>query len=361
MRIQKIINTKWLRPLFLITLMGAATLTGCKSDQYLVDLSPDNIPAAGTWLINENEIYWGCSGQDCIPGLSLPAMVPVGSSDLAYLDDADLVIGVRSEGGYYAYPHPVLDWHEVVNAGGYSISYCPLTGSAMKMTNDLDFGVSGMLYNSNLIMYDKSTNSFWPQMLLKSAAGSRRGTHLELDVMMETTWGTWRRLYPETLALSQNTGYDRDYTRYPYGSYKTDNSLYFPVGQADNRLPKKERVLGISNHGASMAFRLSQFSDISVLHTEIGDDQFVIFGSTTYNFAMAFKTDRHFNIEIVSINNGILSFRDAETESEWTIFGEAVDGELAGEHLEPAGGFIAYWFSWAAFNPETTVWDGVLR
>jgi len=342
-----------------LTLMVLTGFSGCKSDQYLVDLSPDTIPAAGTWLINENNIFWGCSGQDCIPALSLPAMVPVGSSALNYLNDEDLVVGVKVGDQYLAYPHPVLDWHEVINAEDYTISYCPLTGSALKITNDLDFGVSGMLYNNNLIMYDKDNNSFWPQMLLKSAAGAHRSDLLQLDGIVETTWGTWRKLYPDTKAVSQNTGYERDYNRYPYGSYKSDNALYFPVEQVDNRLPRKARVLGLLNNGESEAFRISQFGDISVHHVEVGGDSFVIFASDVHNFAVAYKTERHFTVAISSIDNGILTFQDTETESEWTLFGNAVNGALTGEHLDPARGYIAYWFAWAAFNPETTLWDGI--
>lgn len=198
-------------PLFLLILGGC-------------EVSPDITPENLDWSIDTDYLRQGCfSGKDCIPSLENPPRSPVGGEDLEYLDDGDLVVGVWDGKEYSAYPHPILDWHEIVNEDGFTISYCPLTGSAIHLKAEGNYGVSGLLYNSNLIMYDRSTGSYWPQMLLQSDAGSLKGTELELKPLVETRWGVWRRLFPETKVISANTGYSRNYSHYPYGSYKSCN------------------------------------------------------------------------------------------------------------------------------------------
>jgi len=246
----------------------------CSRD-YLLDFGAENYPGAGTWLINETFIQWGCPGKDCIPSLNNPQMVKIGSDALSYLKDDDQVVGVKKGKNYYAFPHKILDWHEVVNMDGYSISYCPLTGSAIHIIDDRDFGVSGLLFNSNLIMYDKTSDSYWPQMLLKSAAGKFRGEDLILNRAIETTWGTWRKLFPETYAVSSQTGYSRDYNVYPYGNYKTSSAIAYPIENSDDRLPAKERVIGFLNNGMAKAYPISSFDTISVVHDTIREKRIV--------------------------------------------------------------------------------------
>lgn len=327
-------------------------------DGYLLDLTPESMPGTGTWLVDEQYILWGCPGQDCIPNLTKPEMVPISSSELAYLNDDDLVVGVRKGDEYFAFPHPILDWHEIINMGDYTISYCPLTGSAIHIDDDRGFGVSGMLYNSNLIMYDKESNSFWPQMFLRSAAGEFRSEELVLDRMVETTWGTWRRLFPETKAVSSNTGYSRNYYAYPYGSYKTDASVYFPVNNFDSRLHAKKRVLGVEVEGETRAYKVDDFdSSTQVIHDELANKSVVLFGSQKYNFAVAYLSNKQFSVKTIDLDSSTLLFTDDETGSDWNIFGEAVAGPATGEHLELAKSYISYWFAWAAFNPETTIWE----
>lgn len=329
-------------------------IIGCNGN-YILDLGAQSDELAGTWLIDENYIRWGCSNQDCIPNLTNPEKVAVSSESVNYLDDDDLVVGVSSANGMIAYPHPILDWHEIINEDGYSISYCPLTGSALHISSDDDFGVSGMLYNSNLIMYDKGTNSFWPQMFLKSAAGEKRGDDIGLNPMLETTWGTWKMLYPETRVVSQNTGYSRDYSTYPYGSYKSDQNIYFPISHQDGRLHPKKRVLGVVGNSTQIAFPISDMSVFAIHHQSIGDEPHVIIGSAEYNFATAFKTDAIFQSITDSLNNDLFHFTDTETGSTWNLFGKAVSGELMGSQLEPATAYIAYWFAWAAFYPQSEI------
>ncbi|MFQ6616738.1 MAG: DUF3179 domain-containing protein [Fidelibacterota bacterium] len=339
-------------PVFLVLV----TLWGC-SDDYLIDLGPQSIPRAGTWLIDESLIQWGCPGQDCIPSLTRPPLVEQGSGDLAYLDDGDLVVGVKKGDTAVAFPHPILDWHEVVNMEGYTISYCPLTGSAVHVQDDRGFGVSGLLYNSNLIMYDRESNSYWPQMFLMAASGKFRGEDLTVDRMMETTWKTWRKLFPETQVLSSKTGYSRNYQAYPYGSFRTDGNIYFPVSTLDSRLHPKERVLGILANGEAKAYVVDDFDSVGVIHEEVGNENYVIVGSGVDNFAVAYRTDKTFELSSYDLDSGSILLRDEETGSQWNLLGEAISGQLQGQRLETGKSFISYWFAWAAFYPDTGIWS----
>lgn len=332
-------------------------LSGC-SDDYLLDLGPESIPGTGTWLIDESYVRWGCPGRDCIPNLTNPPLVERGSAELSYLDDEDMVVGVKKGDTLIAFPHPVLDWHEVANMSGYSISYCPLTGSAIHVVDDRGFGVSGLLYNSNLIMYDKESGSYWPQMFLKAAAGKFRGDDLPLERMIETTWKTWRSLYPGTRALSSKTGYSRNYQAYPYGSFKTDQSIYFPVRTRDSRLHPKERIMGIVAGAGAKAYVVGSMDSVSVIHDRVGNENYVIIGSAVDNFVVAYQTDRTFELSAYDLDNGRIVLKDQETGSEWNIFGEAVSGQLTGEKLGIGKSFVSFWFAWAAFYPETEIWSG---
>ena len=341
--------------LIILAIVLLTLIPSCKDNPYLLDLSPEAYPGAGTWLVNESYVQWGCSKKDCIPSLTSPSLVSSDSPYLSYLDDNDLVIGIKDGENYIAFPHSILDWHEVINGSDYSISYCPLTGSAFNMADDNGFGVSGLLYNSNLVMYDKRTDSYWPQMSLVCAAGSRRGENLSTSNMMETTWGTWRQLYPQTLAVSSDTGYDRNYYEYPYGNYKTNNAIFFPIENSINTLPAKSRVLAIIEEETSKAFVISDFVTFSIHHTNVGGTPIVIFGSSVHNFAMAYETDKEFQLKSGEISSGDLVFEDIETGSEWNIFGESTSGVHTGQNLEKANSMIAFWFSVAAFYPETEV------
>ncbi|MCH8068860.1 MAG: DUF3179 domain-containing protein [Candidatus Marinimicrobia bacterium] len=343
-------STRILLSLFLLLFVWSC------SDDYLIDLGAESLPGTGTWLIDESYILWGCSGQDCIPNLTNPKMVSVSSPELSYLSDNDLVVGVKKGNDYFAFPHPILDWHEVINMNDYSISYCPLTGSALHILDDRGYGVSGMLYNSNLIMYDKESNSFWPQMLLRSASGKFSGEKLETERMIETTWGVWKKLFPESQVVSSNTGFNRNYLGYPYGSYKTNNSIFFPINNVDDRLHSKTRVLGILSNDEAKAYTISDFDSVSVIHDDVGGKKIVIFGSSSDNIAVAYETDDHFTVKAYDLESGVILFTDDETGSEWNIFGVAVAGSRKGEILTTANSFISFWFSWAAFYPETSIW-----
>lgn len=183
----------------------------------------------------------GCiGGKNCIPTIGTPFTeidwVKSTSDNARYLKDSDTVMGVAFNNEAKAYPRNILWWHEIVNdqMGDvcYATTLCPLVGGALTFDGSKHlFGISGNLYNANLIMYDINSNeaddSYWPQLWMGAVDGPATGEWLSEVPFMETTWGIWKKLYPNTLVISEETGFTRDYEDYPYGDYRTDNSDTF--------------------------------------------------------------------------------------------------------------------------------------
>lgn len=315
-----------------------------------------------TWTIDTQYLRQGCfDGKDCIPSLQQPERTHAMGSNLTYLRNDDLVVGVWNGTEHVAYPHAILDWHEIVNEDGYTISYCPLTGSALHMSTPLEFGVSGLLFNSNLIMYDRDTDSYWPQMLLRSAAGSRSGGEIHLNNLVETTWGNWKALFPDTQVLNSNTGYSRNYQRYPYGNYKTCNSLgcgdyiYFPVASEDERLPAKQRVLAIIDDERSIAMNIDSYSEPEVISMDVGGINLQVIISGVDNIAVAFETTRTLTIASWDIGGEGIVLTDTGSDKSWDITGQLISNPTPSERLVAANAYIAYWFAVAAFYPDTEI------
>ena len=329
----------------------------------LLLLSCSNLSSIGqeNWTINEDYIREGCFvGKDCIPSIDSPYYSNIGGSNIEFLDDNDLVIGIWNGTNYIAYPHPILDWHEIVNENGFSISYCPLTGSAIRFETSSEFGVSGMLYNSNLIMYDRKSDSYWPQMLLKSAAGKRQNESLNLLPLLETTWGSWKKLFPDSKVLNSNTSYSRNYNRYPYGDYKNCSSnscadyIYFPVEITDDRLLAKERVLSIISDKDALAIKINSYEAPEIIHRTFKNKKYVIVVSAKDNIGIVFQTDKTLEIESWDITNGGIILTEQNSTNRWNILGRAIDGTQMIADLSPADSYIAYWFALATIfpNPE---------
>ncbi|ROQ21420.1 uncharacterized protein DUF3179 [Marinimicrobium koreense] len=328
--------------------------------------SDDNgsTPESGEWLIPESEVLDGGPGKDGIPAISDPNYLA--ASQARYLDDSDLVVGVNLKGEVRAYPHRILDWHEIINEHfgdtPYSISYCPLTGSALLWEGrseaaDPTYGVSGLLFNSNLILYDRETDSYWSQMLAESVRGPRAGEEARRLAVVETTWGNWRAMYPDSQVMDTQTGFSRDYNRYPYGSFRTDNNLIFPVSDRDERLHLKTRVLGVRIGEFSKVYPIENFTEQVEVINEVNDG-YVVVGSSGRNFAMAFNAvlDDGTQLTFEAVADGPVVMEDQEG-TRWDIFGRAQSGMREGEQLEPMFSYIAYWFAWAAFFPGAEVYE----
>ena len=224
------------------------------------------------WLVPFSEVFSGGPGLDGIPSLQNPQRVGIqslyGVNGNNFLEEEDLVVGIRVGNEIRAYPHRVLDWHEIVNDDftdeKLALIYCPLTGTATVWNRTFNgstttFGVSGLLYNTNIIPFDRRTLSFWSQMRGDCVNGELLGMEVDIYPVFETSFRTWRGLFPDSEIVSTETGYQRDYTEYPYGEYRTNEQLIFPVANFDKRLPAKERVLGIEVNGKTKAYRLQSF------------------------------------------------------------------------------------------------------
>ena len=325
--------------------------------------SDDNL-----WSIPISEVHDGGPGKDGIPALLDPILIPAEEAD--YLSDDDLVLGFVQGSDARAYPHKILDWHEIINDGVgevyISVTYCPLTGTGIGWNRVIDdqlstFGVSGLLYNSNLIPYDRATGSNWSQILLECVNGSHLGASAETFPLVETTWSTWKQMYPDTRVVSTETGHSRDYGRYPYGDYRMNHFfLIFPVGHEDDRLSNKVRVHGVLSEGDTRVYPLTVFSDsITVIQEDIGSRRLVVAGNASDNFVVSYFNDFSDGASLVftPVQDQYPVLMSDQEGNSWDVFGTAVAGPRTGARLTHARSFMGYWFSFAAFYPGLSIYE----
>lgn len=324
----------------------------------------DDPPVSKGTTVPRLEIVGGGPGPDGIPALETPQFTR--DAALIDLDPAELVVGIKVGDDIRAYPHNILNWHEVVNdqftvegsPERATLSYCPLTGSAMLWKSFMEpgnetFGTSGLLYNSNLIMYDRATESLWSQMLEQSIRGPQIKRIPDRLPVVETTWGTWQAMYPETFLLTEDTGFSRDYDAYPYGAYRTNEQLIFPVNNMDDRrLHRKERVLGINVGTDSRVYPIANFSsNVEVINDVVGDMQVVVAGSSGRNFGVVFNRELEdcTVLEFEAVQNKLPVVMQDNEGNEWDVFGTAVSGTRTGQQLQKTNSYVSYWFAWTAF------------
>ena len=282
------------------------------------DLSQTTIPP--------DEVRGGGPPKDGIPALTDPEVIP--ADQAADLRADDRVVGLVVDGKARAYPLRILTWHEVVNdvIGGTPVlvSYCPLCDSVAAFDRRTpegvkEFGVSGLLYQSNVLMYDRGgePEALWSQLKAEAVSGSMAGEGLEVLPVDLTSWSDWRARHPETLVLSMDTGHDRDYGRDPYDGYFENPGLMFPVHPSSDLLPEKQKVLGVwAPDGTSKAFAHSAID---------GDDAPRDVRDEVGGLAITVRIEPSSkSIRVVEADEGL----------EW---------------------MYALWFAWYAFHPETEV------
>ena len=321
----------------------------------------------GPWLIPSEQVFDGGPGRDGIPALDNPEKISIASA--TYLDDSDLVLGYFDGVNAIAYPVLILDWHEIINDNvndfPLAITYCPLTGTGIGWNRTLNgkattFGVSGLIYNNNLIPFDRETKSNWSQQRLDCVNGELINKKIETFQIVETRWSNWKSMYPDTKVVSLNTGHNRSYGVYPYGDYKTNaDNLLFPLAIDDGRLHRKERVHGIIVNGDAKVYRFGSFSvQTSLINDVINGEEVVVIGNLARNFIVSFYTKLDdgtiLDLEAVDENNIIL--KDG-LGNKWDIFGYAVSGPMVGKRLKRTESFIGYWFSWGVFYPGAEIHD----
>ncbi|MCI5055249.1 MAG: DUF3179 domain-containing protein [Flavobacteriales bacterium] len=335
-----------------LLMMIFVLVLSCKKDE---SLNEETI-----WAVPKDEVKDGGPGKDGIPAIDEPKFVS--SSEATHIENDELVIAIKIGSEVKVYPHTILDRHEIVNDvvsdEPLSIIYCPLTGTATAWSRIVDgqtttFGVSGLLYNSNVIPYDRATNSNWSQLRLDCINGDLLGTLSSNFHIVETTWATIKSAYPDLKALSEDTGFDRNYDVYPYGDYKTNHSnIIFPVSGEDNRNDAKDRVLSIIKNGKVRSYEIDNFSDnTELLQESYEGEELVILGSKTKNFAVAYSREIDGTIlDFTALDDFPVVMTDAQG-NKWNLFGECVEGDRAGQRLNSPQNIIGYWFSFAAFYP----------
>lgn len=331
-------------------------------------------------LVPREEIIPGGPAPDGIPAIDRPKFVTPRAAG-RWLEPREPVLALAVGGEARAYPLQILMWHEIVNdiVGGVpvAVTYCPLCNSALvfERTVDgsrLDFGTSGLLYRSDLVMYDRQSHSLWSQMEGRAIVGERAGTRLALRPANTIAFEEWAAAHPAGAVLSRETGHTRRYGVNPYDAY--DQPALAPFlyrGQPDPRRPPKERVVGVAVGETRRAYPFPLLAQHRVVHDVVGRQPVVIFyqagtlsaldhaeiaSSRPVGATSVFRPelgDRPLSFEATPEG-----FRDRQTGSRWDFFGRALVGRLTGQRLTPLPHVDAFWFAWAAFNPTTTIWTG---
>ncbi|OJF91532.1 DUF3179 domain-containing protein [Alkalibacterium sp. 20] len=278
-------------------------------------------------------IQSGGPPPDGIPPIEEPIYESMAEADIL-MDDQDVVFIVEAEDRVFIYPQRILVWHEIVNeefnGEKVSITYCPLTGSAIGYKGSIqeietDFGTSGKLINSNLVMYDRETESYFPQILGIAVDGELKGQRLEEFPVLWSTWGRVKEQYDDAQVLSENTGFIRDYNQDPYGSYVESSGFYYsdaliyPVMFENDQFQNKEVMIAGRVGDEPFAIPKKSLAEEKIIHFNLGDHSLVA------NYYEALDTARVF-------------IEDEEEE----IFVNSYD---------------VMWFAWYAFFPETMVYE----
>lgn len=326
-------------------------------------------------IVEWDEILSGGPPKDGIPSIDDPTFES--ADDAAeWLTERDPVIFFAHNGDVRAYPLAILIWHEIVNdeVGGkpVAVTFCPLCNASIVFDATIDgetheFGTTGRLRNSDLIMYDRVTESWWQQFTGQALVGEYAGRQLDFLASQVISFGDFAAEYPEGQVL-QRPPVDRSYGANPYTGYDTTSGRPFLFdGELDARLPATERVVGVEQNGAVMAYPFSAAAEAGAINDELAGTAIVVMHKAGTASALDSRTisegrdvgsvavfNREFEGQILTFApNGDGTFTDAETGSSWNILGEAIAGELEGSQLERILSFDHFWFAWSAFYPET--------
>jgi hypothetical protein len=276
------------------------------------------------YSVDSNKIVSGGPPKDGIPSIDNPKFVSVAEAD-EWIYDNELVLALEYKGRKRVYPLQIMVWHEIVNdwieKEPLLITYCPLCGSGIAYERKIneeavEFGTSGKLYNSNLVMYDRKTESYWTQIDGIAIAGELTGMELK-EISIDTVpWREWKKEHPESEVLSQDTGFSRQYGRDPYGSYYEDSFIWFPVENTDKRIHPKTVIFGIEIDGEYKAYM-----EEDLIERKVIEDVFV-----------------ETNIKIERRDDGKVIVTNTD-----------IDEEIVKER--------DFWFAWYAFHPDTELYE----
>jgi hypothetical protein len=274
-------------------------------------------------IIPVAEIRSGGPPRDGIPSIDRPKFIRTDQVD--YLRPDDLVVSVTAEGKTRAYPLRILVWHEIVNdqmgTQAFAVTYCPLCGTAMVFDRringrTLTFGVSGLLYQSDMLLYDRQTESLWSQLAMASVAGKQVNTELTWLPSEHLTWAAWKQKHPKGQVLSLDTGFNMDYFGTVYAGYETSPGTMFPVPVRRTELPTKEWVIGVIVDGIARAYPLRSLPANQIVRDEVNHTALEITFDPVSQHAVVRQEETGNSVSYVK----------------------------------------AYWFAWQAFYPQTGIW-----
>lgn len=330
-----------------------------------------------TRSIELNEVMSGGPPRDGIPPIDTPKFVTFTVAD-EWLHDDEPVVSFEHNGDARAYPIQILMFHEIVNdtvgEKPVSVTFCPLCNASIvfdRMVKGqlLDFGTTGWLRKSDLIMYDRQTESWWQQFVGQAIIGEYTGTELLQLPSQMVSYATFKETYKDGQILSRETGYRRNYGRNPYAGYDSiNNSPFLYSGELDPRLPPMERILSWPDGKGHVLLPLSELQDRSVVNTTTEEGPVVVLApgsalsaldksditaSRKVPAAAAFSAGLG-QLELsFALNEGVII--DEQTGSHWNAFGHAVEGKLKGKRLRQLDKGVHFAFAWLAFDPDARI------
>lgn len=357
---------------FVLLASGGAGTPAASQDDWRTDFSRHTVPL--------EEIVSGGPPKDGIPALDNPRFTSVAEAD-SWLSKRDPVVLLEEPGEAKAYPLQILIWHEIVNdvvgERPLAVTFCPLCNTALAFDRRLDevvldFGTTGRVRHSDLVMYDRQTETWWQQATGEAIAGVHAGRRLEFVSAPLVSWETFKEAHPTGLVLSRRTGYDRPYGENPYTRY--DDAGNSPIesffrGRRDDRLPAMARVVAVSLGGNDVAYAFSLLRERPAINDEIGEVPIVVFWRPGTASALDDRRisqgrdvgstgvferrlgDHLLRFEPVSAGR----FRDRVTGSEFDVLGRALSGPLKGARLKAIPHGNHFWFAWGVFKPATRV------
>jgi hypothetical protein len=348
---------------------GPADALRVDTSGWMTDFSKHSVPLS--------EFLSGGPPRDGIPPIDEPKPTSQADAD-EWISDREPVLAVGVRGRVRAYPLQILVWHEIVNdvLGGrpIAVTYCPLCNSSLVFDRrvrgrTLTFGTTGNLRHSDLVMWDRQTESWWQQLTADAVVGELTGTRLRVLPSQMLGWADFKRLHPGGDVLSRDTGVERDYGRNPYQSYdQPDSAPFLFEGDADDRLPPKERVVAVFSGDETVVVPFGRLIREPVVHTDAGGRPVVVFyergvlspldeasirDSRDVGTAAAFDPRVDGRLLRFERRGGVVV--DRQTGSRWNLAGRAVAGTLTGSRLQPVRHDQQFWFALAAFLPDARI------
>ncbi|MFB6355855.1 MAG: DUF3179 domain-containing protein [bacterium] len=298
------------------------------------------------------EIKHGGPPVDGIPALVNPDFVSV--SEVDKLNPKDRLMVVEIVGVVRGYPRKILDHHELVNdrinKTSFLVSWCPLCGSGMVFNRTLvghrfEFGVSGLLYNSDVLMFDRKTDSLWSQLKGEAVVGELTGTKLSRIPHTQYTWKRFKNEYPSGRVLSFKTGYNRNYSAEAYQGYRKSDRLMFPVSNEDSRLSRKTPVIGVSFGKI----------DVAVPRNILNSKKMITYGNKNHRLLFIHWKNASRVYEIPQTPDFTFSDNTLRVEEEqWKITNDYLESP-DGTRYKRVSHVGSYWFAWATFHPGTAL------